>query len=100
MLRGKCVDDTVMWDTELEGHWWPVIDFLDLVGKNVIVINESNFQFAQKAVDFAGFRVTEEAIQPAEKFLNAIQNFLTPTRITDTRSWFDLVYQVAHYYKL
>ena len=44
--------------------------------------------------------MADETIQPAQKFLNAIQDFPTPTGITDVRSWFGLVHQVAHYGKL
>ena len=98
--KTKCVDDTVLWDVELEDHWWRVINFLELVRRNGIILNANKFQFAQKAVEFAGFHIAEETIQPAQKFLNAIQNFPTPTGITDVRSWFGLVHQVAHYGKL
>ena len=28
--KTKCVDDTALWDEDLETHWWSVIDFLKL----------------------------------------------------------------------
>ena len=27
--KTKCVDDTAIWDDDLETHWWRVIDFLE-----------------------------------------------------------------------
>ena len=98
--KTKCVDDTAMWDTELEEHWWRVIDFLDLLGRNGIVLNVKKFQFAQREVDFAGFKVTENEIQPLDKFIAAIRDFPTPTKLGDIRSWFGLVNQVSHYGQL
>ena len=98
--KTKCVDDAVIWDTELEEHWWRAIDFLILVETNGVVLNESKLQFAQRIIDFAGFRVTDEKLEPAEKFLNAIRDFPTPSNISGVRSWFGLVHQVAHYNQL
>ena len=100
--KTKCVDDTLLWDTELEMHWWRMIDFLELLGRNGIVLNsdDEKFQFAQRDVKYAGFHITEKEIRPVEKVLRAIREFPTTTRITDIRSWFELVHQVAHYNKL
>ena len=98
--KTKCVDDTAMWDTELEEHWWRMIDFLILLGNNGIILNEEKFQFAKREVNFAGFHITADGVKPLEKFLIAIRDFPTPTRISDIRSWFGLVHQVAHYNKL
>ena len=87
-----------MWDDDLADHWWRIIDFLELLGKNGIVLNE--FQFAKRKVQFAGFEVTEREIRPLEKFIRAIRDFPTPTKLSDVRSWFGLVNQVGHYAKL
>ena len=93
-------DDTAMWDTTLEDHWWRVIDFLELLGKNGIVLNSKKFQFCQKEINFAGFKITESEIRPHDKHLKAIRGFPTPTKLTDIRSWFGLVHQVANYGQL
>ena len=97
--KTKCVDDTLMWDATLEDHWWQLIKFLDLLGNNGI-LNRHKFQFAKKSVDFAGFHISEHSIRPVRKFITAIEDFPTPTKLTDVRSWFGLVNQVAHYDKL
>ena len=98
--KTKCVDDTAMWGTELEEHWWRMIDFLIFLGNNGIILNEEKFQFAKREVNFAGFHITEDGVKPLEKFLIAIRDFPTPARISDIISWLGLVHQVAHYNKL
>ena len=98
--KTKCVDDTLMWDDNLTEHWWRVIDFLILLGNNGVILNQDKFQFAQRTVDFAGFQITEKSIKPSHKFISAISEFPTPSKLTDVRSWFGLVNQVAHYDKL
>ena len=98
--KTKCVDDTALWDEDLEEHWWRMMNFLDLAGKNGIVLNHEKFQFAQREVDFAGFRVTDTSIKPLDKYLKAIVDFPTPKKTTDIRAWFGLVNHVSHYNRL
>jgi len=98
--KSKCVDDTIMWDTLLEEHWWRMIDFLILVGQGGVILNKDKFQFCQKEVSFAGFCITTNEIKPVEKFINAIKDFPVPRNITDVRSWFGLINQVGHYNRL
>ena len=98
--KTKCVDDTTLWDLDLEMHWWRVIDFHELCGQNGIILNFEKLQFCQREIDFAGFRITETGVKPLDKYLRAISEFPTPTKTTDIRSWFGLVHQVSHYSKL
>ena len=100
--KTKVTDDTVMWDSdeELENHWWRVFDYLALVGKYGIVLNGDKFQFCEKVVDFAGFRISDQKVEPLPKYLESIETFPTPKNISDVRSWFGLVNQVAHYAQL
>ena len=98
--KERCVDDTVIYDENLEDHWWRTIDFLKTVGDAGIVLNPDKFQFAKREVDFAGFRITDSSIEPQAKFLDAIRDFPTPTSTTDIRSWCGLVNQVTNYAQL
>ena len=59
----RCVDDSIYYDENLESHWWRTIDFLSLFGSAGIVINRDKYQFCQREVDFAGFRITPETIE-------------------------------------
>ena len=100
--KTKATDDAVIWDSkdQLGEHWWRVIDFLDLVGKNGIIINPEKLQFCQEEVNFAGFKISSHRVEPLPKFIAAIQNFPKPKNITDARSWFGLVNQCSHYGQL
>ena len=100
LRKAKVTDDTVMWDRDLEEHWWRVIDFLEIVGRNGIILNGDKFQFCDRTVDFAGFRVSDDKVEPLPKYLQAIKTFPTPKNISDVRSWYGLVNQVAHYAQL
>ena len=100
MRKERCVVDTVFFDENLEEHWWRTIQFLILLGRSGIVPNPSKFQFAQRSVDFAGFRISESCVEPLPKYLNAIQQFPTPKSIKDIRSWFGFIDQVANYAKM
>ena len=61
------------------------------------VLNPDKFQFAERNVDFAGFRITETSIEPLPKYIDAIRTFPTPKSTKDIRSWFGLVNQVSNY---
>ena len=96
----RCVDDLCHYDKNLPDHWWRTIEILELLGNAGMVLNPEKFQFSQKTVEFAGFRVSDETVEPLPKYLDAIRNFPTPTNITDIRSWFSLTKQAAHYDQL
>ena len=74
-----------------------MIDFLSTVGQAGVA--QRNL-FVSREVDFAGFRIADERIDPLPKFYSAIDNFPTPTSTMDIRSWFGLVNQVANYAQL
>ena len=98
--KEQCVDDTVHYDSDLEQHWWRTIDFLTRVGQAGIILNPDKFQFAERSVDFAGFRVSDCAIETLPKYLDTIRDFPSPTNTMDIRSWFGLVNQVSNYAQL
>ena len=98
--KERITDDTIFYDNDLEEHWWRTIYFLATVGRADIVLNPLKFQFAGRSVDFAGFHITDERIEPLPKFYNAIKNLPTPTSTTDIRSWFGLINQVGNYAQL
>ena len=98
--KERLMDDTLHYDEDLEEHWWRTEQFLTTCASSGVVLNPDKFQFAQREVDFAGCRITEERIDPLPKFFNAIKDFPTPTNATDIKSWFGLVNQVATYAQL
>ena len=100
MRKERCIDDTIFYDQDLAEHWWRTIKFLTLVGRAGVVLNPDKFQFAHRNVDFADFRISESVVEPLPKYLRVIQEFPTPSNITDIRSWFGLVNQVSNYAQL
>ena len=94
--KTKCVDDTLLWEYSLEEAFWQTVKWLDLCGRNGIILNPVKFVFASKTVEFAGFQITATSVKPSLRCLEAIENFPTPKNITDVRSWFGLINQVSY----
>ena len=92
----RCVDDTLLFDNTIEEQFFRTCEFLERCGKHGIIINPKKFQFAEMEVDFVGFRVSATGVRPTDTFLEAILSFPSPTNITDVRSWFGVVNQVAY----
>lgn len=62
-----------------------------------ITLQPEKFRFCQRDCEFVGFNLGWEEYRPTEEKLAAIRNFLMPESptITDIRSWFGLVNQLA-----
>ena len=71
-----------------------------MLGNAGVIINPNKFQFCEKTIDFAGFRISDSEIEPLPKYLDTIRHFPTPKNISDIRSWFGLVNQVSNYGQL
>lgn len=96
--RKECVVDNILhYDTDLKTHWWRTIDLLTTLGNAGVTLNRKKFQCAQPSVEFAVILISEDHIEPLQKYFRAIEDFLTPSSTRDIRSWFGLVNQVAHY---
>ena len=90
------MDDTLLFDNTIEEQFFRTCEFLEHCGKHGIIINPKKFQFAEMEVDFVGFRVSATGVRPTDTFIEAILSFPSPTNITDVRSWFGVVNQVAY----
>ena len=96
----KIVDDTLLYDDDIESAFFHTFDYLTLCTQNGIVFNESKFQFCRDEVKFGGLTITASGVSPSNSMLDSIDNFPSPKSITDARSWFGLVNQVAWAYSL
>ena len=94
--KTKCIDDTILWSDSTAAAFNQAVEWLYLCGNSGITLNPSKFVFAQDNVEFAGFEITPTSVRPSRKFLESIVDFPTPANITDIRSWFRLVNQVAY----
>ena len=91
----KIVDDTLLYDSKIKGAFFYTFDFLLHCAKNRVVLNREKFQFCQDTVQFGGLQITPSGITPSESMLKAILSFPIPRTLTDARSWFGLINQVA-----
>ena len=96
----RIVDDTLLFDKNIEDAFYHTLDYLLLCEKNRIILNREKFQFCQDVVQFGDLQIISSGGTPCENLLNAISSFLTPKNITDAGSWFGLVNQVAWAYSL
>ena len=94
--KARCVDDSLLYDDTIEAAFWHTFDYIKLCADNGIVFNKEKFVFARDEVEVAGFEVTEEGFRPPARIIDAIRNFPKPEKVTDIRSWFGLVNQVAY----
>ena len=92
----RCIDDSLLWDEDIESAFWRTCDYIKHCSDNGIVFNADKFVFAEETCLFAGFEITPEGYRPPQKLIDAIKNFPTPTCPTDIRSWFGLINQVAY----
>ena len=94
--KTKCIDDTLMWADDIRESFFQAVEYLDICGHNGVTLNPSKFVFAEDVVEFAGFELTMDSVRPCKKYLAAIREFPTPSNLTDVRSWFGLINQVAY----
>ena len=98
--KKKIIDDVLLHDETIESAFYHTWDYLAICAKNGITINLDKFKFCQDTVEFAGLKLTPNGVEPSDAILSSIANFPTPQDITDARSWFGLVNQLAWAYSL
>ena len=58
--KTKCIDDVLIWAHSIEDSFFKMVQWLDICGRNGIVLNPEKFVFPRNAVEFAGFRNQQE----------------------------------------
>jgi len=92
----KIIDDIIQWSDSVEDSFFRICSILSHCNKNGMVFSPEKFAFARDTVEFAGFEITNEGIRPTAKYIESIKNFPTPSNISEVRSWFGLINQVAY----
>jgi len=54
----RCVDDSILWDTDIKSSFWYTMTYIKLCADNRIVFNPDKFKFSDDTVEFAGFDIT------------------------------------------
>ena len=93
----KCVDDILLYDSNVEESFWHAYDLLEKCERNGITLHPNKFKFCQREVEFVGYNLAWERYLPSEDKLAAVKRFPMPEQptISDIRSWFGLVNQLA-----
>ena len=80
-----------------EEHVKLVRTLLTRCRENNITLNREKFFFAQPTVEYVGFQAGRDRIAAHDKKLAAIEDFPTPTNLTDLRSFFGMVNQLSQF---
>ena len=92
----KIIDDIIQWSENMEEAFHRICGILAHCSKAGMVFSPAKFVFAAREVEYAGFLVGWDSIQPTPKYIQNILDFPTPKNISDVRSIFGLVNQVAY----
>ena len=93
--KKRCVDDSIVWGYTIEEIFFRTCEYLTITGAAGIIMNPEKFIFAKKELEFLGFRLTTDGIEPGRDLLKSISEFPKPKDLSGVRSWFGLVEQVA-----
>ena len=74
----KQINDMLLWASDIKQAYKSTVRYLQLVGKNWIILNRKKIVFAEEEVDFAGFHLTTDGVKPLSKHLETIRNFHPP----------------------
>ena len=94
------MDDTLLWTVTLEESFLPAAQWLDMCGKNRIILNPDKFVFGADTVEFAGFEISPNDVCPCPRYMHAIIDFPTPKDLIDVQSWFGLINQVSYTFSM
>ena len=91
----RIVDDVIIFDEDKRTHATHVRQFLQRCADKEISLHKEKFKFCETAVTFAGYQISQEGYKIADELLTALRDFPLPTNLTDLRSFFGLVNQLA-----
>ena len=92
----QCIDDTCQFSKDTKESFHTTCRYLTHCGENGIILNPKKFQFSQDVVDFCGFEIGKDYIRPSSKFHAAISELTRPRTLSEVRSFFGLVEQIAY----
>ena len=93
----KVVGDVIVFSRTREEHIQHVRKFLTRCQEKGISLNAGKLQLTQQTVKFAGFIVSGDGYRPDPELVRALSDFPTPGNLTEVRSFFGLVNQLAYF---
>ncbi len=96
----KIIDDSLLYDKSIEQSFHHAYQFLLTCRENGVTLNAKKFNFCQKELEFAGFKLGWDSYTASDDMLSAISSFPMPEKptISDVRAWFGLVNQLAPFF--
>ena len=96
----KIVDDSLLHDHSVESSFHHTHRFLQVCRDNDVTLSEKKFNFCQKQLEFAGFKLGWDSYTASDDILSAVSSFPMPESpsISDIRAWFGLVNQLAPFF--
>ncbi len=91
----RLMDDTCIWAGSIAECWETTCRYITTIGRAGIAFSPSKFQFAQKEVEYVGFRIHPGGIHVADKIIRSLRDFPRPKTLTDMRSFMGLAEQTA-----
>ena len=88
------MDNTILWDNNLEKNFKRVCEYITRCARAGITFNEDKFCFGRKELDYLGFHLGKNSVEPSADMLRSIAKFPEPKDMTGVRSWFGLTNQV------
>ena len=81
-------------DNNLEENFKKVGKYITKCARAGITFNEDKFCFGRKELDYLGFHLGKNLVEPSPNMLWSIAEFPEPKDMTGVRSWFGLTNQV------
>ena len=91
----RCVDDSLIWGDNVRDMFDSTSRYISVCEKGGINFNKKKFRYSKDEVEYMGFKVSKDAIIPADSMTESIRNFPQPKNITDARAFFGLAEQVS-----
>lgn len=73
--KHKCVDDTLLYDSNIKDAFWHTYDFLELCAKKGVTLKPEKFMFCRREVKFGGYHLGWDGFKATEDRLAAIWDF-------------------------
>lgn len=79
----KVVEDVLVYDSDLKGHWSHVKNILERCRAAGITLNKKKFHFGQNSVEWCGYQIGENGYTVNKNLVQALRNFPIPKNKTD-----------------
>ena len=73
-----CVDDSLIWADNVRNMFYSTCRYISVCAKGGINFKKKKIEFSQNEVEYVGFKISIDAIIPADIMTEAIRNFPQP----------------------